>query len=148
MSFRLKAISLVVIVLVAVVASYVTYSRLVVNPRVITELQTNPQGQRAGIAMLITFADGQQIPVNYLREGNTIFAGADGGWWRQFQGDGAPVTLLVRGQTLTGHATVVLDDPAYTHSVFKRLRPKAPAWLPDWLNGKLIVIGIDKESGS
>lgn len=148
MSFRLKAIGLVVIVLVAVIASYATYTRMVVNPRVTSELQTNPQGQRAGIAMLITFADGTQIPVNYLREGNTIFAGADGGWWRQFEGEGAPVTLLVRGQTLSGHATVVLDDPDYTHSVFKRLRPKAPAWLPDWLNGKLVVISVEAEVGN
>jgi hypothetical protein len=32
--------------------------------------------------LLLTMPDGRQIPVNYLREGNLVFAGADGRWWR------------------------------------------------------------------
>jgi hypothetical protein len=50
--------------------------------------------------------------------------------------------MLIRGAQLAGHATVVLDDPARTHDVFARLRPNAPAWLPDWLNGKLVVVDV------
>ena len=36
----------------------------------------------------------------------------------------------------------VLDRPDYVSDIFKRLRPKVPAWLPRWLNGKLIVIEV------
>ena len=34
-------------------------------------------------------------------------------------------TVLVRGETLRGTARAVLDEPAYTKEVFKRLRPDA-----------------------
>lgn len=71
-----------------------------------------------------------------------LFLGADGSWWRAFRDGGAEVSLLIRGETFTGHAKVILDDPDYTHEVFTRLRPKVPAWLPDWLNGRLIVIEL------
>ena len=63
--------------------------------------------------MLMTFPNGQTIPVNYLREGDKIFVGADGAWWREFRDGGASVTLLI------------------------------PSWLPYLLNGKLAVITLD-----
>ena len=119
------------------------YSTFVMNVNVVEELQSNPQGERAGIVMLLTLPDGRRLPVNYIREGNTVFVGADGSWWRLFGDSGAPVTVLIRGETLTGLAQAVLDDPDYTHEVFGRLRPTVPDWLPDWLNGKLIVITLD-----
>ena len=49
---------------------------------------------------------------------------------------------MIKGEALTGSATVVLDDPEYTDEIFLRLRPTKPEWLPDWLNGKLIVINL------
>ena len=67
----------------------------------------------------------------------------DGFWWRQLLSNDAPVSLLIKGQVLTGRASVVLDDPEYTRAIFRRLRPKVPEWLPDWLNGKLVVIHLD-----
>ena len=82
-----------------------------VNPRVLAELQTNPQCERAAIAMQITLPDGKQLPVNYLREGNIVYMGVDGFWWRQLLSNDAPVSLLIKGQVLTGRASVVLDDP-------------------------------------
>ena len=106
------------------------YSTFVMNPNVVEELQSNPQGERAGIVMLLTLPDGRRLPVNYIREGNTVFVGADGSWWRLFGDAGAPVTVLIRGETLTGLAQVVLDEPDYTHEVFGRLRPTVPGWLP------------------
>ncbi len=118
------------------------FSSLVNNPRVAEEVSTNPQGERAAIVMLLTFPDGRELPLNYLREGNRVFAGADGRWWRAFRDGNVPVTMLIRGETLTGRARVVLDDPEYRRAVFKRLRPNVPKWLPDWLDAHLVVIEL------
>lgn len=130
-------------VLLVLIAAYLIYARTVINPRVVAELRANPEGSRAARAMLITLADGRVFPVNYLREGNRIFMGIDGFWWRAFTGTGAPVTLLIQGSTYTGHARAILDQPEYTQDVFRRLRPSTPEWLPDRLNGKLVVVTLD-----
>jgi len=83
------------------------------------------------------------FPVNYLREGNLVFAGADGRWWREFREGNVPVTVEIRGEVFSGKASVVLDDPDYTRDVFKRLRPNVPKWLPLWLDAYLVVIELD-----
>jgi hypothetical protein len=62
---------------------------------------------------------------------------------RAFREGGASVTLVIRGETLTGHARVVLDDPVYRDDVFRRLRPNVPAWLPDWLDARLVVVELE-----
>jgi hypothetical protein len=140
----MKWLLIVVAVLVVLLGGYRLYMGLLGNPRVVEEIRTNPDGARAARAMLLGFPDGRELPVNYLWEGNRVFAGADGRWWRAFTNGGAPVTLLIRGETLRGHAVVVLDDQAYVDDVFSRLRPTVPDWLPDWLNGKLVVITLDQ----
>jgi hypothetical protein len=142
---RLLKWTLVVIAAVAVLYGGLRlYGMYTTNSKVTAELRSNPEGERAGIVMLLSFQDGKQIPVNYLREGNTVFVGADGPWWRELRGTGAPVTLQIRGETLTGHAVVVLNNPDYVRDTFTRLRPAVPEWLPDWLNGKLVVINLDE----
>jgi hypothetical protein len=113
-----------------------------VNAAVAETLRLDPQSARAARTMLITLADGREFPVNYLREGNLVFMGIDGRWWRAFQNTGQPVTMLIQGETLTGHARVILDDPALVETVFARLRPTVPEWLPDALNGKLVAITL------
>ena len=128
------------------VAGYVFYVTAIGNPRVVTDLKENPTGTRAERAMLLTFPDGKTIPVNYLREGNRVYAGADGSWWQEFEGDGADVTVFVLGETLQGHATVELEDQAFIDDVFSRLRPTVPEWLPDWANGKLVIIDLKIQS--
>ncbi len=143
MGIARKVIVLVVVVLFVVVAGYRTYATLVISPRVTEELRSSPRGERAARVMLLTLGDGREYPVNYLQEDNKVFVGVDGRWWREFEGAGSPVNMLIRGEVIKGHAVVVLDNPGYTHDVFSRLRPTAPAWLPDWLNGKLVVITPD-----
>lgn len=115
-----------------------------VNAEVAAEIRSNPDGERAQRAMLLYLADGTMYPVNYLKEEPLVFMGIDGLWWREFRGEGAPVRMLIRGEELSGHARVVLDDPQYTEEIFARLRPTVPEWLPDWLNGKLVVITLDE----
>lgn len=139
----LKWIVIGVVGLFLVFIGYRFSTRDVINARVAEEIRTNPQGERAQRAMLVTLADGRMYPVNYLVEGDLVFMGIDGRWWREFVGDGQPLEMLIQGERLTGHATTVLDDPEYTAEIFSRLRPTVPGWLPDWLNGKLVVITVN-----
>jgi hypothetical protein len=111
------------------VTGYVFYLRNVVNPRVIAELQTDPQGMRARKVMLLTFPDGRVLPVNYLREDPYVYAGADFSWWKALAGDGARVTLLVQGETLHGTARVVLDQPHFKETIFACLNGCPIGWM-------------------
>lgn len=111
-----------------------------VNPGVIRELKTEPDRERAQKVMLLTLPSARQIPVNYLREGDRVYAGADGRWWQELVGGGFRVELLLRGEKLEGVARAVRDDPDYTRAVFARLRPSA---LPGF--GTLIEIRLDSE---
>ena len=113
------------------------------NEEVALELRSNPSGERAQIVMLLSYAD-RTLPVNYLRENDQVFIGVDGPWWREFDRGAVPVTMLIQGQTLTGTAATARDDQAYVDEIFARLRPTAPAWLPDWLNGVLVVINLEQ----
>ena len=108
------------------------------NPKVVNQLRADPTGERAQKVMLITLPSGRQIPVNYLREGNRVYAGADGRWWKELvEGDRA-VRVWIRGEDLAGRARAILDDPDYKRDIFARLRPKA---LPGF--GTLIEIRLD-----
>ena len=142
----MKWVLLISGLLALLVVVYACYAIFIANPRVVEELRTDPQGEHAATAMLLTFPDGRILPVNYLWEDDRVYVGADGPWWREFQEDGAPVSLLIRGQSLTGHARVELEDDAFRKEIFSRLRPAA-AWLPRWLDAKLVVIELDLAAG-
>ena len=133
---------IVLVTLTLLIVGYGVYVTSIGNSGVVAELKQNPMGERAERAMLLTFPDGKTIPVNYLREDNRVYAGADGAWWRAFEGEGATVTLLIQGEALTGHATVELRDQEFIDDVFSRLRPTVPEWLPDWANGKLVIVDL------
>lgn len=140
----------VLIALVAVIAippmlylGVLAYYNLIGNDRVAVELRADPEGERANIVMLLTLPSGRELPVNYLREGNQVFVGADGRWWKAFRDGDVPVGVMIKGEQLSGKARVVLDDPEYTSDVFSRLRPSAPQWLPEWLNAYLVVIDLE-----
>ena len=143
----MKWLFIVPVLLIGVLALFFfggkVYYALVVNERVTKELHENPESDRAQIVMLLTFPDGKQMPVNYLREGNQVFVGADGGWWKSFRDGNVPVKVFIKGEELSGRAKTILDDPEYTRDIFTRLRPNVPKWLPDWLNAYLIVIDLD-----
>lgn len=137
----MKRLFWVVAGLLGLMGAALLYTNLIANPRVAETLRNDPMGARAGEVMLLTLPSGRELPVNYLQEPGVVFAGADGPWWRELR-DGAEVQMLIRGERLDGTARAVLDDPAYTRRIFARLRPTAPDWLPDWLNGKLIEIRV------
>ncbi len=133
----MKYVLIAVVVLPALVGCYAAYMNRVANPGVERELREDPDGKRAGKVMLIALPSGRTLPVNYLREGDTVYAAADGRWWRELRGEGAPVELLMRGETLAGQGRAIEDDPDHRAAVFDRLRPSAPK-----LFGTLVQIDL------
>ena len=139
----LKWLLIVAAILAVLIAGYLWYTATVANPKVMAELLAEPEGDRAARTMILIFPDGTELPVNYLWEGDVVYAGSDGRWWRAFRSGGVPVSMLIRGRTLTGHARVELDDQAFIDDVFARLRPAA-SWVPSALDAKLVVITLDE----
>ncbi len=133
----MKYVLIVIVAGFVLVAGYAAYRVHVANPAVERELREDPDGERARKVMLITLPSGRTLPVNYLREGDTVYAAADGRWWHQLRGQGAPVELLVRGKTHVGQARAIEDDPEHRSAVFDRLRPTAPK-----LFGTLVQIAL------
>ena len=124
------------LVLAAAVTALVSCG--VLNRNTIRDLRTDPEGERARKVMLLTLPSGKEIPVNYLREGDRVYAGADFPWWRELRGDGGRVRLLIRGEVLDGQGRAIEDDEALRSQVFERLRPTAPSW-----TGTLVEITLD-----
>ncbi len=117
-------IAVVVVVACLPVAVWLYFGQIA-NPRITRELETDPDGERARKVMLVSLPSGRRLPVNYLRKGGMVYAGADGRWWKELVGEGFDVEVLIRGERLPGRARAVLDDPAYTARIFQELRPNA-----------------------
>ena len=124
--------------LALLVLGYALYMTQWANPRVVRELREDPGGARAKKVMLLTLPSGRAIPVNYLRDGNTVYAAADGPWWRELRDGGGRGSVLIQGETLRGQVRAVLDDPELRDAVFERLRPTAPRFL-----GTMVVIELE-----
>ena len=75
---RMKYLLIVISALALLAAGYAVYMARVANPRVERDLREDPDGERAHKVMLITLPSGRTLPVNYLREGETVYAAADG----------------------------------------------------------------------
>lgn len=134
----MKMIALAIGIVVVGLAGYVYYMQAVANPAVARELREDPMGDRAKRVMLLRLPSGREIPVNYLREGEYVYAGADGRWWTELRGDGADVELLIQGEELSGKGRAIEDDPERRRDVFSRLRPNAIPFA-----GVLVAIELD-----
>jgi len=121
----LGVVASVALVLLLALPAVFFYMERFVNPGLMRELKMAPDGDRAQKVMILTLPSGREIPVNYLREGDWVFAGADGRWWRELEGGWKPVALWIRGEALRGSARSVTDQPDRTRDVFSRLRPRA-----------------------
>ncbi|MGE0824391.1 MAG: hypothetical protein AB7P18_20035 [Candidatus Binatia bacterium] len=101
---------------------------LIVAHRLVpTILRSEQHALLSGRIMLITMktretSQSLTFPVDYLREGNTVYVGSDSGWWKHLEG-GAEVHLLIAGSEVMGWATPILDDPERSKAGFKQLRP-------------------------
>ncbi len=109
-----------------------------INPGVVRELRENPNGERAKKVMVLTLPSGRTFPVNYLREGSTVYAAADFPWWRELRGSGARGSVFIQGERRQGTMRAVTNDPQLRESVFARRRPTAPLYF-----GTLVVIDLE-----
>jgi hypothetical protein len=50
------------------------------------------------------------LPVGYRRSGDDVVMPDAKTWWRNFLGDGAPLTITLDGRDRTGHAIARRDD--------------------------------------
>ena len=87
------------------------------------ELRANPQGELAEKVMILTLPDGEDIPVNYVREESFVYTGADGFWWRQLRGDGARVGVFIKGDELSGIGRAVEEDKDRAKEILQKVRP-------------------------
>jgi len=71
--------------LLVVFTAYITFMLFLMDPMVLNEIKAKPASEMASEAIALKFAAGKEIPVNYLKEGNKVFVGADGPWWREFK---------------------------------------------------------------
>ena len=138
---RFVALALIVILLSVFLYFYIA-TVFVGNPRVIAELQSEPDGQLSDLVGILTLPDDRKIPVNYLHENKQVFLGADGLWWRDFRGEGAEVVMWIKGDEFKGRARVKLGESETKDRVFPTIRPRVPEWIPDFLNAKLVVIQL------
>lgn len=153
----MKIAGIVLLGVVLIVGCYAIVSATILNPRVVRELESDPAGERARKVMALTLPSGKSIPVNYfegrrlgneegaegdLQAGEEVYAAADFPWWRELQGEGDDVEILVRGERRRGHARAIEDDESLRTTVFDRLRPTAPAW-----TGVLVEIVV-RDDGS
>ncbi|MCP5060224.1 MAG: hypothetical protein GY937_26285 [bacterium] len=134
----MKWFAIAVVGIVVLLVGYAVYMSQWTNPRVIQALHDDPQGKQAEKVMLLTLPSGRSIPVNYLRDESTVYAAADGSWWRELRDAGGRGSVLIQGETLQGEIRAELDDANLRDSVFERLRPTAPRFF-----GRLIVIELD-----
>lgn len=112
----------IAIVLVAI-AAILTVAHLLVP----TVLRSERHGLLSGHMMLITMKKQEttnliSFPVDYLREGNTVYVGSDSTWWKHLEG-GAEVRLLIQGTEYVGWAMPILNDPERVKAGFMKLRP-------------------------
>lgn len=135
----MKWIAVAIVGAIVLAGGYAFYMVQLANPRVVRELRDDPQGERAKKVMLLTLPSGKAVPVNYLREGDVVYAAADGPWWRELRDGGGPGSVLIQGETLKGHVRAVVDDPDLRDSVFQRLRPTAPRRL-----GTMVVVELER----
>ena len=96
----MKVLVVGVVALVALLVGSACVSSWLMNPRVVRELREEPDGERAKRVMLLSLPSGKEIPVNYIRDGDTVYAAADFPWWRELR-EGGRVSVLVRGETLS-----------------------------------------------
>lgn len=89
---------------------YTFFTQRIINPIMGVFLR---RGIASKTLMMLEFTGrktGQRynFPVGYMQTGQTVFVYSPFSWWRNLQG-GAPVTVVIKGQTQSGTADVTTD---------------------------------------
>lgn len=119
MKKRLMTLTIVLVGIVAVLLA----AHVLVPPI----LKSDRHALLSGHMMMITMKKRETtnliaFPVDYLREGNTVYVGSDSAWWNNLEG-GAEVRMLIQGTEYVGWATPIVDDPDRLKAGFMKLRP-------------------------
>jgi hypothetical protein len=140
---RKRLVSIVLIF--AVIAVLLLISHVLVP----VVLKSKQHALLSGHIMLITMTKRETgnlitFPVDYLREGNTVYAGSDSTWWKNLEG-GAEVYLLIQGTEYVGWATPITDNLDRIKEGFKKLRPWT-YWRASWSGAVLVEIQLRDRS--
>lgn len=116
-----------ILISLAIIVGLVVAVMIVAPPLVPVILRSEWHGLLSERQMLMTMkqrdtSELKTFPVNYLREADTVYVGADSKWWKHLE-NGAEVRMLIKGTELVGWATPILDDPDRSAEGFKKLRP-------------------------
>ena len=103
-----------------------------INPCMILLLRSPLHSILSGSVMAISFIGRKsgrhlQVPVRYAREGNRVicFTGKEGKWWHNFKSE-APVSLLLRRQTIQARAQAYYDGHENIRSELERFLARFP----------------------
>ena len=138
-----------VLIILSVLVGITVVVLVAANPLVSAILRSEQHGLLSDGVMLISMqkrdsSDMKTFPVDYLREGNTLYIGSDFGWWKHLEG-GAEVRMLIKGTEVVGWAMPILDDPERSLAGFKKLRPSTYK-RAQWTGAVFIEVEI-KEAG-
>ena len=132
----------------AILVGLAIIGALVANPVVSAVLRSERHRWLSDKIMLITIKQPETsalktFPVDYLREADTIYVGADSDWWQPLEG-GAQVRMLIQGRERSGRAMPILNDPDRIESGFKKLRPST-YWRALWTGAVFIEIKLEND---
>jgi hypothetical protein len=94
--------------------------KYVMNPAMTLLLRSPLHRRISGSLALLSYTgrkSGKRFttPVGYHRAGQHILVFTHSPWWKNFEG-GAPVTMLIEGKEVQGHAEAIRDpDQIFTH---------------------------------
>ena len=108
------------------------------NPLVVTLLRSPLHGFMSNSTMLLTYTGRKSgktytTPVNYVQDGETLLAvgSCEHSWWKSLRG-GAPVTVRVRGQNMTGVGQAFEGDAAVEEAGLLTALRRVPAYQRYW----------------
>lgn len=61
------------------------------------------------------------LPIYYLRDGDTVVMTTDSRWWKNLRG-GAPVTLRIKGENMTGVGEAITDEATVADVLTRMVR--------------------------
>ena len=116
-----------------------------INPSIVSELQSTPITPRAERLLVLALPD-RELPLRYLQQGDCLYLGAGGTWWRQLQ---TPLSVQVwlRGHPQTAIAQAFPGASAVRKPVMRQLRDRWPAsWLRVIRKGQLVLVDLQHQA--
>lgn len=119
--------------------------KYLMNPLMTLLLRSPLHGRISGSLALLQFQGRKSgkrfsIPVGYHRDGEQILVFTHSPWYKNFQ-DGAPVTLLLAGKEVAGHAQAVQDP----ETILTHVEPLVRKYGPQQARRMALTLDPDRE---